>query len=1002
MSRLFLRARLVVALCAVATATALVGAESGSSSEPFTITALETNAAAGPLGIDDPSPRLSWRLERGARGVTQSAFRVLVASRPERLQEGLADVWDSGGIEGVDPWTRYAGPRLDSRTRYHWKVRVSGAGGSAWSEPAWFETAMFHPAEWQGHWIAGPERNTTRLTPAEGAADDEAIRQAGEFCRPPAWLTSGFAARLIPANEGACRQVRPAPRLRKAFRVDKPVGRARVYTSGLAYNDLTINGRAVSSSVLDPGFTNYSRTVLYTIHDVTALLRPGENVVAAELGSGQYDSSTRTWDWGWDEAQWRATPRLLLDLRITYTDGTEHVVASDGTWQVSIDGPTRYDSFYLGETYDARREIRGWNEPGFDVSGWDAARVVGPPAGILRAQAHEPIGVVAEREPVRRTEPAPGIHVYHVGQNLTGWATVRVKAPAGTPIEIFYTEKLDEEGRGSTAGNDLVFGQLQTDYYIARGGGEEVWAPRFTYKGFEYVQISGPGGAPLPPEVSVSLERIRQVRSDLPRTSSFESGSDTLNRIHRNTIWAIQNNFHGVITDTPVYEKNAWTGDAQLTAGTASTLFDTELLYRKLFQDMLDNQTLHGEVSLLAPTSDQYGYVGRPAFKPPVCCGATPAWDAFWFVIPWESWLRHGDRTALERTYPAMRRYLDDWIPRWTERDGDGYAHTLTSGLGDWVAPSGVPTINRLVSTAYYAHQTRIAADVARALGRGEDAARYDALFERIRADFNAAFLGEDGVYREPPIPGAPNPSAGGPPPPQGPMREYVHTAQALALAFDLAPEDRRAEVARRLADDIRTNGGGNAYVGVIGARYVLPVLTAHGQHDAAYLVATETDEPGWGYWTDMAGFTALGEHWPADTRSRNHHMFGAIVEWFYEDLAGMRPLEAGYRRIEFRPEIPSQGLDRVAASHESVRGTVASAWRRTADGLEIDVTVPPTATGLVYVPAADPAAVTEAGGGTPVPASEAEGVRFTGREGDRVVLEVGSGRYQFRIARPR
>jgi alpha-L-rhamnosidase len=178
-------------------------------------------------------------------------------------------------------------------------------------------------------------------------------------------------------------------------------------------------------------------------------------------------------------------------------------------------------------------------------------------------------------------------------------------------------------------------------------------------------------------------------------------------------------------------------------------------------------------------------------------------------------------------------------------------------------------------------------------------------------------------------------------------------------------------------------------------------VLTAHGQHDAAYLIATQTDEPGWGYWTDVAGFTALGEHWPADTRSRNHHMFGSIVQWFYEDLAGMRPLGAGYGRIEFRPGIPSEGLDRVSASYESVRGTIATAWRRTAAGLEIDVTVPPTATGIVYIPAADPDAVTEAGDGARVPASEAAGVRFTGGEGDRAVFEVGSGSYQFRIPRP-
>jgi alpha-L-rhamnosidase len=575
----------------------------------------------------------------------------------------------------------------------------------------------------------------------------------------------------------------------------------------------------------------------------------------------------------------------------------------------------------------------------------------------------------------------PGVVVYDTGQNLTGWARIRVKAPAGTAVEVFYSEKLGEDGRATTLGNDLVFGQLQTDHYVARGAADEVWAPRFSYKGFQYVQLSGPGGAPLPQGVAVAVESIEQVRSGLASSGSFESDSETLNRIHGNTAWAVQSNLHGIVTDTPVYEKNGWTGDAALTAGTATLLFGTERLYRKMFQDMLDAQTAVGELPLLSPTNQNYGYVGKPSFKPENCCGATPAWDAFWFVLPWESYRRHGDRAALATVYPAMRKYLDEWVPRWTGRDGDAFAHTLTAGLGDWVPPEGVPTINALVSSAYYAHLARIAADVARALGETQDAARYDALQAEVRNDFNARFLGADGVYRE---------KDGEP---------FVATAQVLPLAFGLVPEDRKAALAARLVDDIVKARGGHAYVGVLGARYVLPVLTETGHHDLACAVATRTDEPSWGYWTDVAGFTALGEHWPATTRSRNHHFFGAIVQWLYEDLVGFRPLAPGYERIEFRPEIPRTGLDWAKASYESVRGTVAAGWRRTATGLKLDVTVPANATGRVYVPAHRPEAVTEAGAGKAVAAAEAASVELVGVEGDRVVYEVGSGRYQFRVA---
>jgi alpha-L-rhamnosidase len=304
------------------------------------------------------------------------------------------------------------------------------------------------------------------------------------------------------------------------------------------------------------------------------------------------------------------------------------------------------------------------------------------------------------------------------------------------------------------------------------------------------------------------------------------------------------------------------------------------------------------------------------------------------------------------------------------------------AALAGWfvgVAPAGVPTLNALSSSAYYAYLVRIAGDAARVLGKTEDASRYEPLFGTIRSDFNARFLSNDGVYRE------------------KADEAFVETAQILPLAFGLVPDERRPALAARLADDIVNGRGGNAYVGVLRAHYVLPVLTATGHHDAALTVATQTDEPSWGYWTDVAGFTALGEQWPANTRSRNHHFFGAIVQWFYEDLAGIRPLEAGYRRIEFRPQIPEAGLDAVSASYESVRGTIATRWRRTAAGLELDVTVPANATGRVAVPARHAKDVTEIGSGRAVIAERAPSVTFVGVDGERVVYEVGSGSYQFK-----
>ena len=584
------------------------------------------------------------------------------------------------------------------------------------------------------------------------------------------------------------------------------------------------------------------------------------------------------------------------------------------------------------------------------------------------------------RPPGTRREPTPGVFVYDIGQNLTGWAEISVKAPAGTAVEVFYSEKLGDDGKASTVGNDLVFGQLQTDYYVASGKGFEHWAPRFSYKGFQYVQVSAPKGEPLPADVTVAVERIHQVRSDLRRTSTFESGNETLNRIHRNATWAVQSNLHGIITDTPVYEKNAWTGDAQLTSGTASLLFDTERLYRKMFQDMLDAQKESGEVPLLAPSNQNYGYVGKPAFKPVDCCGATPAWDAFWFVIPWESYVRYGNRAALEVTYPAMQKYLDLWLPQWTGKDGDAYAHTLTSGLGDWVPPQGVPTINAIVSTAYYAHLARIAADAARALGRPEDAARYDRLFASIRSDFNARFLTPEGIYRE------------------KDSDPFVQTAQILPLAFGLVPDDRRAALATRLADDIVNARGGHAYVGVIGARYVLPVLTETGHHDVAYAVATQTDRAELGLLDGRGRIHGAGR-----ALARHHALAQPPFLRRHRAVALRRPrgpaaFGARLRAILFKPEIPRTGLDHVKASYESVRGTVATRWQRTAAGLELDVTVPANATAEVHIPASGPDVVSE--GGRAAASADRRPIPAHGRRLRRVCRRLGPSTTSCRSAR--
>jgi len=348
-----------------------------------------------------------------------------------------------------------------------------------------------------------------------------------------------------------------------------------------------------------------------------------------------------------------------------------------------------------------------------------------------------------------------------------------------------------------------------------------------------------------------------------------------------------------------------------------------------------------------------------------------------------------------------MKAYLDDWIPRWTGRDGDSSSFTLTAGLGDWDPPTGTDPVTHLSATAYYAQFARVASAAAHVLGDSANEARYETLFLKIRSAFNAQFLGPDGVYRDSTPRSGPAGMAVAEQAKRPPAGAIQQSAQILPLAFGLVPDSIRGALVGKLARDVTQTRGGNAYVGILGIRYVFPVLTTAGFGDAAFTIATQTDYPSYGYWADSLHWTSLGENWEASSRSRNHHMFGSIAQWFYEGLAGIRPAAPGYAKIDIRPLVPA-GLDSVSASIETVRGLVASRWHRTGQGLELDVIVPATSTARIYVPAANAAAVREIRGGADVVAERATGVRLLRVEGDRVVYEVGSGQYWFRVTRMR
>ncbi|URM94255.1 glycoside hydrolase family 78 protein [Actinomadura madurae] len=749
----------------------------------------------------------------------------------------------------------------------------------------------------------------------------------------------------------------PEPLLRRDFAVrGKKIAKARLYAAAAGYAELSLNGRRVGDGVLEPGFVRYDKRVEYTTHDVTRMLRRGGNVIGARLGRGFYGMTQQN-VWNWHATPWTAEPRLLAQLVVTYDDGSTQTVATDGSWRYA-EGPVRFDSLYGGETYDAREEKPGWDRPGFDASAWKQAAGVSAPTATVVPEEHEPIKVARTLRPVAVTSPKPGVHVFKMPHNTAGWARIRTRGPAGTKITLKYGERLNADGTVQS-GNGLVTGRSQTDEYILAGRGTtETWEARYSYKGFQYVEVSGwPGEPPTAGDLDG-----REVHSDLSPAGSFGSSNELFNTLETATRQTVVNNWHGIPTDTPMYEKNGWTGDAQLMAEMEMGRYDLRRLFAKWMTDHRDSQGSNGLVPAIVPDNGWGLGDGWPS----------PPWHASFTVIPWQMYQRYGDRDVLSDNYPAMRRYLDDWL---TRADGEGL---YPSKLNDYLAPGyggNTPEDMRLHGTAYTYSNTLIIAGIAEVLGQDADAARYREAAAKMKEAFNNAFLRGD-AYVTDTDPG------------------YRQTNALIALALGLAPQESQKAVTDRLVRDVEERGD-HLNTGALGTKYLLTELTARGHGELAYKVATQRTYPSWGYWIDN-GATTLWERWDLDARSRDHvFLGGAIGEWFTEDLAGIEPAAPGFDRIRIAPQ-PLGDLTSVNASAPTPHGPVTVRWTKSGSGFALRVTVPVGATAEIELPAATADRVTESGRAL----ASARGVRVlgagAGANGSVVRVAAESGSYTF------
>ena len=887
-----------------------------------------------PLGLDTTQPRLSWILESSERNQTQSAFQILAASTPEKLSESKAYLWNSGKIvSGESIGIVYGGKPLRSGQKIFWSVRVwEGAGeASAFSKPASFEMALLNPADWKAKWIT----------------------------RPSAFIDD---AKMFDDH--------PAPLFRKEFSVAKKIQRARVYVTGLGYYELHLNGARVGDHELDPGWTTYSKRVLYSTYDVTEQLKRGKNAFGLMLGNGWYNPLPLKM-WGKINPRDALTigePRAILQLVVEFSDGTSQTVVTDETWKYS-DGPIIRNSVYLGEVYDARKEQRGWDRPDFKDATWAKAIIATDPIGELHAQTAPPIRITKTLTAQKITESKPGVYIVDFGQNFAGWVRLHVKGAAGTKVRMRYGELLFPDG--SLNGMTAVCGQrkaggpnyiydgkgepktaFQLDEFILRGDGEEIYTPRFTFHGFRYVEVTG---FPGKPDLK-ALEGLR-LNSDVAHAGSFTCSNDAFNRIQEMVEWTLLSNIFSVESDCPHREKFGYGGDIVAAGEMAMFNFDMNRFYEKAVWDLADAARRNGGFTETAP------FVGIADIG--LGEGAGPVeWGTAHPFLLWKLYQFYGDKRLLEQNYEAAKRWLALLKVR-------SKLEILPAGISDH--ESLVPKPQELDGTAFYFFNAKLFSQIARALGKNSDADDTEALADEIRIGFNTEFLLQaSGRY------------------------EFGSQAcQAYALYFDLALDEEKQYALNLLVNDIGSHDG-HLTTGIFGTKFMLNALSDLGRADLVYEMVNVDTFPSW-RWMLKNGATTLWEHWEFsdNTYSHNHPMFGSVSEWFYKHLAGIQPAAGavGFDRIVIHPK-PVSDLKWVKASYNSVRGKIVSEWKKDAESFKLNVTIPVNTTATIFLPTRNVETITERG----KPLASLVGAKLLPDADDSVAFTVGSGSYSFTV----
>ncbi|MEN8203361.1 MAG: family 78 glycoside hydrolase catalytic domain [Bacteroidota bacterium] len=820
-----------------------------------------------PLGLDTRTPRLSWQMADDREGAAQTAYQVIVGTDPEGVIRGEGDCWNSGKIPSDAVLVSYDGEALKPFTKYYWRLQIWNEKDQPGNpgELATFETGMMDPGNWQAEWIS----------------DSEDM------------------------------DLKPAPWFRKEFTIEKKLTSARAYIASAGLHELYINGEKAGDARLTPAYTRFDRRVLYNTHDVSSLLQQKENAIGVLLGNGWYNhQSTAVWDF--HKAPWRAHPKFMMELHLSYADGTREVIGSSPEWKTAL-SHVAFNSIYTGEHIDNRLYREGWNQAGFEDGDWKDALIVEAPTQNITAEVMPPIRNVEAVLPEKMTKIDDRTWLFDLGRNIAGVTELVVSGEKGTEIRLKHGEQLGEDGRIDMSGIEVHYrpsddsDPFQTDVYILNGEGEEHFMPRFNYKGFQYVELIS--SKPL----TLTKESLTGwfMHSDVEQVGFIRTSDTLLTKIWEATNNSYLSNLYGYPTDCPQREKNGWTGDPLNAVETGLFNYNSIKVFEKWMDDHRDEQRPDGVLPAIIPTGG-WGYHWANG----------PDWVSTIAVLPWFFYLYNGDTRILEENYEAIRRYVDHL----SELNPD---HLTEWGLGDWVPIKSVSSVE-LTSSIYFYADALILSKAARILGHEEDAEKYLQLAGKVKAAINEKYLDrEKGIY------------ASG-----------FQTEMSLPLFWGVVPEEMIQAVADKLAKAVTENGT-QMDVGLLGSRAILNALGENGHADLAWKLASRKEFPSWGWWI-ANGATTLYENWDINASadlSMNHIMFGDISAWYYKALGGIRvdEMHPGFKHFTLKPHF-AEGVDHFSASHHGPYGEIISAWRRSGATITYSVSVPANSRATLYL----------------------------------------------------